>query len=196
MVTEEIQTKATPKKEVVTEKPIAVVPVAAPKPTPTNLPLRRGRRKQPSALSLKSLTHKVEAIEVVDEEEIDRNTLPKDSFTIDNLLAHWLDYSKLLIKQGDKSLASILTAAKPTLHNFEAVFVLPNNLMAEQLGRVKPHLLKHLRQNLNNFSIDLTIKVEETEVKKFVYTPQEKYEKLVELNPDIEILRSLFKLDI
>jgi DNA polymerase-3 subunit gamma/tau len=68
--------------------------------------------------------------------------------------------------------------------------------MAEQLGRIKPRLLKHLREKLNNFSLDLTVKVEETEVKKFVYTPQEKYNKLIELNPDIVLLRTLFKLDI
>lgn len=173
----------------------AEIPTTATTTTP-NKPIRKGRRKQPSALSFKSLTHKVEAIEVVDEEEIDRNTLPKDKFSINNLLTHWVDYSKILIKQGDKSLASIITAVKPTLNNFEISLVLPNNLMAEQLGRIKPRLLKHLRENLNNFSIDLTVTVEETEVKKFVYTPQEKYDKLKELNPDIELLRNLFKLDI
>lgn len=122
--------------------------------------------------------------------------MPKDAFSIDDLSAQWIAYYKILIAQGDKSLASILTASKPTLLNFEATFILPNNLMAEQLGRIKPRLLKHLRENLNNFSLDLTIKVEETEVKKFVYTPQEKYNKLIELNPDIVLLRTLFKLDI
>ena len=142
------------------------------------------------------MTHKVEAIEVIDEEEIDRNTLPKDAFSIDDLSAQWIAYYKILIAQGDKSLASILTASKPTLVNFEVTLVLPNNLMAEQLGRIKPRLLKHLREKLNNFSLDLTVKVEETEVKKFVYTPQEKYNKLIELNPDIVLLRTLFKLDI
>ncbi len=147
-------------------------------------------------MSLKSVHQKVEAVEITNDVEIDRNTLPKSAFTETKMLALWDEYAQLLIKKGDKSLASILMASKPTLHEFHVRYALPNKLMEEQLERLRPRLLKYLRETLNNFSIDLTIAVEEIAAKKFVYTPQEKFEKLKELNPDIDYLRTIFKLDV
>ena len=112
------------------------------------------------------------------------------------MLNLWTQYAQQLIKRGDKSLASILMASKPTLIDFHIHYSLPNQLMADQLEKRRPRILKFLRDSLNNYSIDLSIKIEVTELKKFVYTPQEKYEKLQELNPTIDLLRNLFALDI
>ncbi len=87
-------------------------------------------------------------------------------------------------------------ASKPELKALSVHYALPNNMMKDQMERERPKLLKHLRESLNNFSVDLIIDVKEVETKKFVYTPQEKYNKLKELNPDIEVLRSAFGLDL
>jgi len=122
--------------------------------------------------------------------------LPKNPFTQSEFLEIWNSYAQLLIRKGDKSLASILMASRPIVTGLKVQYPLPNNMMKEQLERERPRLLKHIRESLNNFSIDLTIDVKEVEVKKFVYTPQEKYDKLKELNPDIELLRKLFSLDL
>lgn len=157
--------------------------------------MRTGRRRT-SALSLKSLTEKVEAVEITPEAEIDRNTLPKTKFSEGKLLNLWTEYAQLLIKRGDKSLASILMASKPTLVEFHVHYSLPNQMMGDQLEKLRPRLLKYLRDALNNYSIDLTVKIEVTEVKKFVYTPTEKYAKLQELNPTMDLLRKLFSLDV
>ncbi len=146
-------------------------------------------------MSLKSIHQKVEAVNVVNEEEIDLSTLPKDTFTEQRFLNLWNSYAEDLYKKGEKSLASILKANKPVLNNLTIQYTLPTQLMSEQLHRLKPKLLKHLRETLNNFSIDITIDVAETEVKKFVYTPQEKFEKLKESYPELDLLKSLFKLD-
>jgi DNA polymerase-3 subunit gamma/tau len=153
-------------------------------------------RKRASALSLKSLTEKVTSVALSDEIEIDRNTLPKDGFTETKFLSLWNAYAEQLVQRGDKSLASILNASKPVLKEWNIQYALPNNLMADQLERLKPRLLKYLRESLNNFSIDLEVHVIETEVKKFIYTPQEKYSKLKEINPDVEILKNMFGLDL
>jgi DNA polymerase-3 subunit gamma/tau len=192
LVEEKIET---PKKVVETPKPLPTSPsnnVAPPAPKP----ILRRERKRASALSLKSIHQKVEAVEQVADSEIDRNTLPKTAFTEEKMLALWNDYAEQLIKKGDMSLASILMASKPTLNKFHIRYALPNKLMGEQLERLRPRLLKDIREKLNNFSIDLTIAIEEIEAKKFVYTPQEKFEKLKELNPDIDYLRTVFKLDV
>lgn len=194
MVAETIETAI--KKPVVTEKPKVVAPKPVEVASETrSLPLR-SERKRTSALSLKSLSQKVEAIEVVDIEEIDRNTLPKTPFTLTELTDFWNTYTKEIHDIGDKSLASILSANTPILNNFEITYTLPNSLMSDQLERLKPQFLKQIREHLNNYSIDLTILVEETAVKKFVYTTLEKYNKLKEINPDVELLKNIFQLDI
>ena len=192
MVVEKIETV----KKIV-DKPTPVQKTQADATTPpAPKPRLRNARKKTSALSLKSIHQKVEAVETTNEVEIDRDTLPKTDFSKEEMLTLWNEYAELLIRKGDKSLASILMASKPTLSEFQIRYALPNKLMGEQLERLKPKLLKHLRENLNNFSIDLTIVIEEIEEKKFVYTPQEKFEKLKELNPSVEYLRSVFKLDL
>ncbi len=145
---------------------------------------------------MRSLTEKVEAVAETPIEEIDRNTLPKTNFTEAKMQEVWANFTKLLIKSGDKSLASILAASQPTLQEFHIYYTLPNNLMGDQLERLKPKLLKFIRTTLNNFSVDLTVTVEAAVVKKFVYTPQEKYMKMLENNPSIELLKKAFKLDI
>ncbi len=64
------------------------------------------------------------------------------------------------------------------------------------MEREKYDLLGYLRQNLKNYDVDLVIDVNETEVKKYAYTPIEKYQKLKEKNPLIDELRKHFDLDI
>jgi DNA polymerase-3 subunit gamma/tau len=57
-------------------------------------------------------------------------------------------------------------------------------------------LLQYLRKAVNNFSLSLDIVVNETLEKKYAYTPEDKYKKLVEKNKNIELLRKTFDLDL
>ena len=68
--------------------------------------------------------------------------------------------------------------------------------MSDQADREKPKLMKHLRADLNNYAITISIIVNKTATKKFAYTPQEKYDKLLEKNPSLAKLRDAFKLDL
>jgi len=49
---------------------------------------------------------------------------------------------------------------------------------------------------LNNHAIALHIEVNETQEKKYVFTPMEKYEQFKAINPVIEKIRKEFKLDL
>ena len=68
--------------------------------------------------------------------------------------------------------------------------------MKNQLERARVPLIKFLRENLNNYKIDIIIDVKEEITKKYAYTPQEKYQKLKEKNIKIELLKKTFDLDI
>ena len=54
----------------------------------------------------------------------------------------------------------------------------------------------YLLKELQNYNLDLVIEVNELQVKRYAYTDKEKYEKLVEKNPNLEALRRAFELDI
>ena len=56
--------------------------------------------------------------------------------------------------------------------------------------------MEYLKGKLNNHFIDLKITVNEERAKKFAFTPEEKYEKLREKNPAIDLLRKTFDLDL
>ena len=53
-----------------------------------------------------------------------------------------------------------------------------------------------LKKKLLNYDLKLDITVNEEVAKKYAFTPIEKYEKLKEKNPNIEVLRQMFGLDI
>ena len=109
----------------------------------------------------------------------------------------WKEYAAKLHKKGEKSMASIVATDVPKLQDtFLITFTLPNKLMQDQFKKGRPKLLSFLRENLNNYGIDIQSKVIETIEKKFAYTPQEKYNKLKEKNPLLDKLRQTFELDL
>jgi len=55
--------------------------------------------------------------------------------------------------------------------------------------------MSFLRKRLNNYDIALDITVNEEMEKKYAYTPQEKYSKLIEKNANLELLKKTFDLD-
>ena len=180
------------KKEVVKDliKPLVSPKITAPKP-----PVLQNIKRRTNSLSLKSIHQKKEQKHTLQEVNYDNH--PKDSFTEKELQKKWSDYQKLLIKKGEKSMASILAADLPTLQdNFNVQFMLPNKLMEDQLKLGKPKLIKFLRESLNNFGITVKVIVNETVEKKFAYTPQEKYNKLKEKNPFLKKLKDTFQLDL
>lgn len=64
------------------------------------------------------------------------------------------------------------------------------------MERASNELMAYVRQKLKNYSINLEINVNDDIEKQYAFSPQEKYEKLKEKNPDIELLRKTFGLDV
>ena len=176
------------KKEVIKDVIKQVISTAKP-------PVLQNLKRRSNSLSLKSIHQKKEQQKTLLEVNYDNH--PKDSFTEKEFQKTWSDYQKLLIKKGEKSMASILAADLPSLkENFHVKFMLPNKLMEDQLKLGRPKLIKFLRESLNNFGITINVVVNETVEKKFAYTPQEKYNKLKEKNPFLKKLKDTFQLDL
>jgi len=155
------------------------------------------RSKRISGLSISSLKakkeHQLKKIEVV----VDEDELPKESFTQEDLLKHWGTYIQKLDKAGKKIMASNLSSDQPKIVDQTQICIeLPNGTMKKEIEREQFQLMKYLRKELNNYSIELKISVNEEIAKKFAYTPEEKYQKLREINPAIDLLRKEFDLDL
>ena len=190
---QEIIEKPKPIKKEVTEN--SVEKVVSDAKEISKPPILQNLKRRNNSLSLKSIHHKKE--QQKKPIEINYENHPKDSFSEKDLQKTLSEYQKLLIKKGEKSIASILATADPKLlENFNVQFTLPNKLMKAQLKIEKPKLLKFLREVLNNFSITITVIVNETVEKKFAYTPQEKYNKLLEKNSSLKSLKDTFQLDL
>jgi DNA polymerase-3 subunit gamma/tau len=156
---------------------------------------RTSTERRTSSLSLKSIHLKKEDHKTAVEVNYDNH--PKEEFTEKSLQQHWKDYTDLLNKKGERSMASIIAAGTPQLKDrFKISYTVPNKLMADQFRKGKPKLLKFLREQLNNYGIEILLTLNEAVEKKFAYTPQEKYHKLKEMNPLLEKLRQTFELDL
>ena len=111
-------------------------------------------------------------------------------------IKHWKNYIEQLHKKGEKILASILEVDVPKIENTTIHLEFPNSTMKVELKRAQYPLLTYLRKRLNNYDVSLNIVVNETIQKKYAFTAREKFEKLNDLNPVLDILRKEFDLDI
>ena len=69
-------------------------------------------------------------------------------------------------------------------------------MQREAIDEVKNELLAFLRKNLENSSIDLEIFVEENvDNTKLFYTDDDKFKRLNEKNPNLNVLKQKFNLD-
>ena len=159
------------------------------------IPVLSTRVRKPSSLSIKSIERKKELdnTEVVFEQV---EGLPSDAFNEETVVNLWKQFTEQLIKQGKRSVASIMNANIPTAKGNEIHFALPNSLMKDQLNRSRTPLLKYLREQLNNFKVEIIVEVNEVETKRFAYTPNEKYDKLKEKNSALELFKKTFDLDL
>ena len=169
-----------------------VVPKIAPP-----IPVIQTTQRPSSGLSLSSIRkkkeHQIKLMEVTVKEE----DLPNDPFTQEDLLKYWAVFVTKLETDGKYNLAAILQIDTPKLidaHTIRLEF--PNTTNKIEVERQQFELLQYLRKAVNNFSITLDINVNETLEKKYAYTPEDKYEKLVEKNKHVELLRKTFDLDL
>ena len=156
----------------------------------------KSKSKRTSGLSLSSIKAKKEHLIKQMDVIINDEDLPKEGFTEEQLLQAWQTFTENIQKQGKYNLASILSIDTPKLKGTTIFLEFPNSTNKVELERQQYDLLSFLRKTLNNFDINLSISVNEEMEKQYAYTPKEKFEKLKEKNPHIDLLRKTFDLDI
>ena len=153
--------------------------------------------KRVSGLSISSLKAKKEHELNKKDASIDESQLPKEGFTEETMQQHWADFVQKIDDDGRKILASNLHSDVPKLIDETTISIeLPNDTMKKEIEREQYDLIEYLKLKLNNHFVNLKITVNEETAKKFAFTPEEKYEKLREKNPAIDLLRKEFDLDL
>ena len=153
-------------------------------------------KKRVSALSLKSIQKKQQLTKEINARIPNQENLPTEDFTQQQMITHWNAYTEIVKGQGKYNFLSHLTMNEPKLKDGMIHLEFPNQTIKLEVERDKFELLSYMRKKLKNYNVDLVIDVNELQVKRYAYTDKEKYEKLVEKNPNLEALRNAFELDI
>ena len=171
-------------------------------PTETNTSLEEKRKallnkskKNVSGLSLQGIEAKKSLLAKQQGRIIEKDKLPEDPFTQTQLNQVWSNYVVHLQDRGQQILASILNADQPKLQGTVIHLRFPNRSMKEDLEKSQGQILEYIQRELNNYLIRFKIDVDTTVTKKYVYTDQDKFSKLVEKNPAVDVLRRTFDLD-
>lgn len=82
------------------------------------------------------------------------------------------------------------------LDNFQFEVVVHNPVQKDELASCCIDLLNVLRIQLKNTSVQMHIRIDETNEKKLAYTSTEKYEHLNSINPLLSKLKDEFDLTI
>ena len=149
-----------------------------------------------SALSLASIRAKKEMQEQINPNTKEEVALPTESFNETDLLLYWTKYAQKLGDKGYKIMESLLLINDPTVDGTQVRFELPNEGSKLDFESEKNGLLGFLRSHLHNHDISIEVIVNEAVENKFAFTPQDKYNRLNELNPALDLLRKTFELDI
>jgi len=121
----------------------------------------------------------------------------REPFSYDKLLDVWNKYVQIL-KAADKiNLFTILNNFAPTLLSPVLIEISVESKTQEQFVQQESvELMNFLRNELQNFAIDITFKQVERKLENRLYGNREKYDYLVNKNPKLEDLRRRFNLDI
>jgi DNA polymerase-3 subunit gamma/tau len=188
----------TEQKSIVKQEAVVVEETLATVAEPTTIPKIsiEKPKKSTSGLSLKSIREKKEHLIRQMDVVIDEDDLPKEPVTQEALTKSWKAYTAQMDRKGEKIMASIFQMDMPKLNGTTIHLTYSNNTSKIEVERAEFPLMAFLKKTLLNYDLKLDITVNEEIAKKYAFTPLEKYEKLKEKNPNIEILRQTFGLDI
>jgi DNA polymerase III subunit gamma/tau len=203
--TEKISDKITPKEtEAEVAKPNAEnkkgpTPVAVPAPAPIHpqQSVPRSRNESNSTISISKKLNPQKTDEPVSE-KITEEKEERNAFTQSDVIVALKNFIDKVQQEGRKQLGASLNKHTPLLkENFIIEIPVDNAIQAADIKASRVELLGYMKTQLKNNAIQIQSRVvEEKELKDTAYTPTEKYNKMVEKNPDLNQLRQQFDLDL
>ena len=125
-----------------------------------------------------------------------KEELPSEVFNETDMLLQWNKFAQKMTDSGKRLMATYMQMNDPTLNGTTITLELPNQSTKEEFLTGCHELIGYLRGKLHNHDITIEVVVNETVENKYAFTPQEKFERLKQINPTIELLRKTFDLDV
>ena len=172
-------------------KTVSETVIAIPKPSISN-----ESAPNVSALSLSSIRAK-KALEESSKTFVKETVhLPTEPFTETEMLLQWNKYAQRLGDKGYKIMESLLLINDPVLNGTHITIELPNEGSKLDFESEKLGLLGYLKGHLHNHDITIEVIVNESFESKRSFNDQDRYNRLHQINPNIELLKTTFGLDI
>ena len=115
----------------------------------------------------------------------------------ESLETAWKALSSKLEADGEYNLAALLNLDSPRLKNKVEIHLnFPNKTNKLELESEKGKVIGALADELKNDLLQFVIHVSQEEQQNYVYTPRDKYEQLVKVNPLVDDIRKEFDLDL
>jgi hypothetical protein len=122
--------------------------------------------------------------------------LPTEAFSETEMLLFWNKYAQRLGDKGYKIMESLLLINDPKLNGTSITLELPNEGSKLDFEKEVNGLLGHLKGHLHNHDITIEVLVNESVESKRNFNDQDRYNRLLEINPNIDLLRTTFGLDL
>lgn len=174
-----------------------VAPTPAPvTPAPSSLPKTSFGKTGGSLLkgaSLSGTQKKEEEVVPV----VNAGDLPRNAFTAQQLETKWEEYANKVKAEKKLQLFTTLTMNRPEILEGDKIeLVIHNQAQDNLMTEEKASLMDYLRKELQNFHLQLNTRLVEEAGTKEAYTIREKYQKMVEKNPDLEEFRRQLGLEL
>ncbi len=180
-------TETTQNTEATVEEPAIVAPIA---------PVLSTDEPKISAFSLSSIRAK-KALEESSKSIVKEVVhTPTEAFTETEMLLQWTKYAQKLGSKGYRIMESLLLINDPKLDGTRITIELPNEGSKLDFESQKHGLLGHLKGHLHNHEITIDVIVNESIEIKRNLNDQDRYNRLKEINPAIDLLRSTFGLHV
>ena len=125
-----------------------------------------------------------------------KNIELEENFNIEAVNNYLNQYVENLKTEGKKNIASILSMNPISLSdNYKIHFKVANEMNRVEVNIEKERLLPFFKKHLKNDKIKIEVEISENPKQEQIYTPTEKYQYLLQLNPQLEELRKKFNLD-
>ena len=150
--------------------------------------------KPVSSFSLSSIALKNAISKTIEPNK--KNIELEENFNIEAVNNYLNQYVENLKTEGKKNIVSILSMNPISLSdNYKIHFKVANEMNRVEVNIEKERLLPFLKKHLKNDKIKIEVEISENPKQEQIYTPTEKYQYLLQLNPQLEELRKKFNLD-
>lgn len=122
--------------------------------------------------------------------------MPTETFSETEMLLYWNKYAQRLGEKGFRIMESLLLINDPVLSGAAITIELPNEGSKLDFEKELNGLLGYLKGHLHNHDITIEVIVNESIQSRKNFNDQDRYNRLHEINPNIDLLRTTFGLDL